>query len=67
MAVTDEATYKATFSATPAFGTPIFKLPTAIKIIGERAFEGLPMTVVEIPDGCRRINARVFLNCKNLT
>ena len=63
MAVTDEATYKATFTATPAFGTPIFKLPTAIKIIEESAFEGLPMTIAEIPASVTSIDTTAFDGC----
>ena len=67
MAVTGETTYKATFTVTPVFGTPIFKLPTAIKTIEESAFEGLPMTIVEIPNGCESIGKWAFKDCTSLT
>lgn len=39
----------------PVFGTPSFTLPAAIKTVGESAFEGLPMTITEIPDGCENV------------
>ena len=65
--VTGEATYKATFASIPAFGTPTFKLPAAIKTIEESTFEGLPMTIVEIPDGCESIGKWAFKDCTSLT
>ena len=53
-------------SAVP-FGPPTFKLPMNTRIVEESAFEGLPMTVVEIPDGCESIGANAFKDCANLT
>ena len=65
--VTKAASYKATYTAIPVFGTPTFTLPASTKTIGESAFEGLPMTIVEIPDGCTSIGANAFKDCANLT
>lgn len=61
-----DVTVSATFGALP-FGTPTFKLPAAIKTIEESAFEGLPMTIVEIPSGCQSIGKWAFKNCTGLT
>ena len=51
----------------PAFGTPTFTLPKNIKTIEESAFEGLPMTIVEIPSGCESIGKWAFKGCAGLT
>ena len=67
MAVTGEASYKATFTAIPVFGTPTFILPRNIKTIEESAFENLPMTIVDIPNGCASIGKWAFRNCTSLT
>ena len=67
VAVTGEATYKATFVSIPVFGAPTFKLPSAIKNIEESAFEGLSMTIVEIPNGCESIGQWAFKDCTKLT
>ncbi len=67
VAVTGEATYKATFVSIPVFGAPTFKLPSAIKNIEESAFEGLSMTIVEIPNGCESIGKWAFKDCTKLT
>ena len=66
-AVTGEATYKATFTAIPVFSAPTFILPRNINTIEESAFEGLPMTIVEIPNGCESIKKWAFRNCTSLT
>ena len=65
--VTGAATYTATFTAIPVFGTPTFKLPASTKTVGKSSFEGLPMTIVEIPSGCTSIGANAFKDCKSLT
>ena len=64
--VTGEVTYKATFTAIPVFGTPTFILPHDIKAIEESAFESLPMTIVDIPNGCESIGKWAFRNCTGL-
>ena len=46
---------------------PTFTLPGSIKCIEESAFEGLAMTVVEIPNGCERIGKWAFKDCTQLT
>ena len=61
-----DATYTATYTAIPVFGTPTFTLPVAIQSIEESAFEGLPITVVEIPTGCENIGKWAFKDCTNL-
>ena len=65
---TEVAVYKATYTAVslPAFGEPDFTLPALTRTIGESAFEGLPMTVVEIPDGCETIGKWAFKDCASL-
>ena len=50
----------------PAFGEANFTLPAGIKSIEESAFEGLPMTVVEIPSGCESIGKWAFKDCTGL-
>ncbi len=64
--VTKAATYKATYTAIPVFGTPSFRLPASTKTVGESAFEGLPMTIVEIPNGCEIIGKWAFKDCIGL-
>ena len=64
---TETAVYKATYTPVAFFGTPTFTLPASTKSVGESAFEGLPMTIVEIPDGCTSIGANAFKDCANLT
>ena len=51
----------------PVFGPATFILPASTKTVGESAFEGLPMTVVDIPEGCTSIGANAFKDCANLT
>jgi hypothetical protein len=51
----------------PAFGPATFKLPAATISVGESAFEGLPMTIVEIPSGCTSIGTNAFKDCTGLT
>lgn len=67
VSVTSAVTYTATYTAIPVFGSPTFTLPAAIKFIEESAFEGLPMTIVEIPYGCKSIGKSAFKDCTNLT
>ena len=50
-----------------SFGTPTIRLPSAIKQIEESAFEGLPVTIVEIPSDCQSIGKWAFKNCASLT
>ena len=64
---TATAVYRATYTPVSAFGTPTFTLPASTISVGESAFEGLPMTIVEIPDGCTSIGAKAFKDCANLT
>ena len=54
-------------SSAPVFGTPTFTLPAEIKNIEESAFEGLPMTIVDIPNGCQSIGKWAFKDCTKLT
>ena len=51
----------------PVFGPVTFTLPKKIKTVEESAFEGLPMTIVEIPTGCTSIGKWAFRNCTGLT
>ena len=51
----------------PVFGPATFILPAGVRTIEANAFEGLPMTIVEIPDGCTSIGAKAFKDCANLT
>ena len=51
----------------PAYGTPDFTLPGGITTIEDRAFEGVAMKVVYIPDGCTGIGAGAFRDCAQLT
>ena len=63
-----DLTVKAIWSTAPDFGTPDFKLPAAIRQIGEEAFAGVSsMTVVEVPNGCESIGKWAFQNCTGLT
>lgn len=55
------------FESAPEFGEPTFSLPSALTEIGESAFEGLPMTIVEIPSGCENIGKWAFKDCTSLT
>ena len=48
-------------NAIPAFGPAAFTLPASTKTVGESAFEGLPMTIVEIPNGCQSIGKCTFV------
>ena len=64
---TATAVYRATYIPVPLFDPPTFTLPASTKSVGESAFEGLPMTIVEIPDGCTSIGAKAFKDCANLT
>ena len=43
-----------------------FKLPADTTIIGENAFEGLPMISVELPAACSEIYPGAFKNCTQL-
>jgi hypothetical protein len=43
-----------------------FKLPNSTTSIGESAFEGLPMTSVELPPNCATIYPGAFKNCTGL-
>ena len=54
------------FESAPEFGEPTFSLPSALTEIGESAFEGLPMTIVEIPSGCENIGKWAFKDCTSL-
>ena len=65
--VTATAVYRATYTPVAFFGTPTFTLPASTISVGESAFEGLPMTIAEIPDGCTSIGAKAFKDCANLT
>jgi len=56
-----------TWKAYAPFGTPTFTLPASIKTIEESAFEGLPVTVVDIPSGCESIGKWAFKDCTGLT
>ena len=49
---TDTAAECAVTVIVPVFGPATFTLPASTKSVGESAFEGLPMTIVEIPSGC---------------
>jgi len=50
----------------PVFGTPDFTLPASIRTIGDNAFEGAAMTIVDARS-CTAIGAEAFKNCANLT
>lgn len=43
-----------------------FKLPAGTTTIGENAFEGLPMSSVELPAACAEIYPGAFKNCTQL-
>ena len=60
-------TYYAIWKANAALPEADFVLPAALVTIEESAFEGLPMTVAEIPDGCESIGPRAFADCAKLT
>ena len=45
---------------------PDFKLPAALTVIEEGAFEGLAMEVVRCPETLTEINARAFADCTQL-
>ena len=64
---TATAVYRATYIPVPLFGPPTFTLPASTKSVGESAFEGAAMTVVDIPEGCTSIGANAFKDCANLT
>ena len=64
---TDTAAECAVTVIVPVFGPATFTLPASTKSVGESAFEGLPMTIVEIPSGCTSIGAKAFKDCANLT
>ena len=59
--VVGEANFRI-FEDKPELGTPDFVLPSAIKVISEYSFEGIPATVVYIPDACTSIGAYAFKN-----
>ena len=60
-------TYYAIWKANAVLPEADFVLPAALVTIEESAFEGLPMTVAEIPDGCESIGPRAFADCAKLT
>ena len=64
---TDTAAECAVTVIVPVFGPATFILPASTKTVGESAFEGLPMTIAEIPSGCTSIGANAFKDCANLT
>jgi len=49
----------------PVMSAP-FQLPASTKTIEDNAFEGSPVTIVYIPEGCELIGAYAFKNCVNL-
>ena len=61
----EEACVMVSIVAAP-FGTPDFTLPADVRTIEANAFEGVAMTIAEIPDGCTSIGAKAFKNCANL-
>ena len=65
-AVTEDATYKATYRSIAPFGKPDFTLPTLLTAVEDEAFEGIKATVVYVPDSCTSIGSRAFRNCHNL-
>ena len=44
----------------------ILTLPAGLEVIEEEAFMGILARVVVVPDECRRIEARAFVDCPNL-
>ena len=60
-------TWKAYGPNMPVYGEPDFKLPASITAIEESAFEGSNMSVVFIPDSCKKIADYAFKDCNLLT
>ena len=48
------------------FGTPTFTLPSGTTAVEANAFEGVYMTIVSIPEGCRSIGDYAFKDCAAL-
>jgi hypothetical protein len=45
---------------------PVFRLPAALEAVEEEAFAESAVSCVILPEGCLRIDANAFRNCKQL-
>ena len=59
-------TYIGNCSFADCGGLTKISFPTALNGIGENAFEGLPMSSVELPAACAEIFSGAFKNCSQL-